>query len=76
MSPIVNEARQKYRGRVNFVDANLDQPGGKEIAQKHNVIGYPVLLLLDGKGKQANILRGVFPFPVLEKALNELLAGK
>lgn len=76
MSPIVNEAKRSYKGRVNLVDANLDRPKGKELAKEHNVIGYPTLLLLDSDGDQVNVLRGVIPLSVVENAFDELIAGE
>ena len=76
MSPIVNEARKNYKGQVNLVDANLDQHGGKELAREHSVTGYPTLLLLDGDGNQVNVLRGVIPLSVVEKAFDELIDGE
>lgn len=76
MIPIVNEARKNYRGRINFVDANLDQPSGKELAKEHDVVGYPVLLLLDGDSNRVNVLQGVFPLSTIENALDELIAGE
>ena len=76
MSPIVNEARQKYKGQVNYVDANLDESSGKELAKEHGMIGYPILLFLDSQGNQVNVLRGVLPLSVVEDAFEELIAGE
>ncbi len=74
MSPIVTEARQNYRRRINFVDANLDLPRGKELATEHGVVGYPILLFLDGDGNRVNILRGVLPLSVIEQTIENLIA--
>jgi len=76
MSPIVNEARKHYRGRINFVDANMDQQSGKELAKQYQVIGYPTLLLLDSKGNKVSTLRGVMPLALIEKEFENLLAGE
>ena len=70
----MNEARQNYRRRINFVDANLDRPRGKELATEHGTLGYPILLFLDGDGNQVNILRGVLPSSIIEQAIEDLLA--
>ncbi len=72
----MNEVRKNYREQINFVDADLDQPSGKELAREYNIVGYPVLLLLDGDGKRVSTLRGVMPLSTVEKVLDELVAGE
>lgn len=74
MSPIVYEAQKRYRGRINFIDANLDDQRGKELSKEYGVIGYPTLLLLDSKGNKVSTLRGVMPLALVEQAFDELLA--
>lgn len=74
MSPIVHEAQKRYRGRINFIDANLDDQRGKELSKEYGVIGYPTLLLLDSKGNKVSTLRGVMPLALVEQAFDELLA--
>jgi thiol:disulfide interchange protein len=76
MSPIVNEARKQYRGKVNYVDANLDQPSAKELAKEHGMIGYPILLFLDSEGNRFNVLRGVLPLSVVEQAFEDVIANE
>jgi thioredoxin-related protein len=74
MTPIVNGIRGDYRRKLNFVYASLDEKSGKDLARRHGVIGYPVVLLLDGEGNKANTIRGVAPRAVLEQAIDELYA--
>lgn len=70
----MHEAQKRYRGRINFIDANLDDQRGKELSKEYGVIGYPTLLLLDSKGNKVSTLRGVMPLALVEQAFDELLA--
>lgn len=72
----MNEARRNYRGQINFIDANLDEPKGKELASRYGIANYPILLFLDGDGNQVSLLQGVFPLSIVKKACDELIAGK
>ena len=74
MTPIVNGIKSHYNRELSFVYACLDEKSGQDVARQHGVEGYPVVLLLDSKGKRENIIRGVFPRPVLEGAIDQLLA--
>ena len=73
MTPIVNGIRSDYRRKLNLVYACLDKQGGKDLARQYEVQGYPIVLLLDSEGNKANIIRGVAPRAVLEKAIDDLL---
>ncbi|MFQ5857797.1 MAG: hypothetical protein ACE5LU_19505 [Anaerolineae bacterium] len=76
MTPIVNGIRSDYRRKLNFVYASMNEQSGKDLARQHEVWGYPIVLLLDSEGNKANIIRGVVPRAVLEKAIDDLLAGE
>ncbi len=74
MNPIVDGIRQKYRRQLNVVYVSMDQSEGKELARERGVFGTPTFLLLDSEGNQVSILRGSLPLPVLEQAIEDLIA--
>jgi len=74
MNPIVDGIRQKYRKQLNVVYVSLDRPDGKKLAKQYGVYGTPTFLLLDSEGNQESILRGSLPLPVLEQAIEDLIA--
>lgn len=53
---------------------SMDQSEGKELARERGVMGTPTFLLLDSEGNQVSILRGSLPLPVIEQAIEELIA--
>ncbi len=74
MNPIVDGVRQKYRRQLNVVYVSMDRPDGKKLAKEYGVFGTPTFLLLDSEGNQVNILRGSLPLPVIEQAIEDLIA--
>ena len=74
MTPIVNGIKREHRGRLNVVYVSMDQPAGKKLAKQHGVVGTPTILLLDGEGGRVNVLRGLLPPPLIEQAVQDLLA--
>ena len=74
MKPIVNGIRSDYRRELNFVYASLDGQRGQDLARQHGGRGYPTVLLLDSEGNRVNIIPGVAPRAVLEKAIDDLHA--
>ncbi len=74
MNPIVDGIRQKYRKQLNVVYVSLDRSGGKKLAKQYGVFGTPTFLLLDSEGNQVSILRGSLPAPVIEQAIEDLIA--
>lgn len=76
MTPIVNGIRSDYRRKLNFVYASMNEQSGKDLARQHEVWGYPIVLLLDSEDNKVNTIRGVVPRAVLEKAIDDLLAGE
>jgi len=70
----VDGIRQKYRRQLNVVYVSMDQSEGKELARERGVMGTPTFLLLDSEGNQVSILRGSLPLPVIEQAIEELIA--
>jgi len=74
MNPIVDGIRQKYSRQLNVVYVSMDQSDGKELARQQGVFGTPTFLLLNSEGNQVSILRGSLPAPVIEKAIEDLMA--
>ena len=74
MNPIVDEVRREYGGKISFEYVNMDDRSGREKATELGIIGYPNLLLLDSKGNEYRVLKGVVPKEALARALDELLA--
>jgi thiol-disulfide isomerase/thioredoxin len=76
MTPIVNDIEQKYGKQLDVTYAELEQEEGKQLARQHGVIGFPILLLLDGEGERANLFQGVVPQAVVEGAIDDLLLNE
>ena len=74
MNPIVDGIEQKYKRHIDLVYVRVDETDGKELAREYGVMGTPTFLLLDSDGTQVSILRGSLPAPVIEKAIEELIA--
>ena len=74
MNPIVDGIEQKYKRHIDLVYVSVDETDGKELAREYGVMGTPTFLLLDSDGTQVSILRGSLPAPVIEKAIEELIA--
>jgi thioredoxin-like negative regulator of GroEL len=74
VTPIVDGIKREYRGRLSVVYVSLDRADGKELAKEYGVVGTPTILLLDSEGNQVNVLRGAFPAPLIEQAVEDLLA--
>jgi thiol-disulfide isomerase/thioredoxin len=74
MNPIVDGIEQKYKRHIDLVYVSVDEAEGKELAREYGVIGTPTFLLLDSEGTQVSVLRGSLPAPVIEKAIEDLIA--
>jgi thioredoxin-related protein len=74
MNPIVDGIGQKYQRHIDLIYVSVDESEGKELAREYGVIGTPTFLLLDSEGTQVNILRGSLPAPVIEQAIEDLIA--
>ncbi len=74
MNPIVDGIEQKYKSQVEVVYVSVDESDGKKLARESGVMGTPTFLLLGSEGAQVNVLRGSFPAPVIEKAIEDLIA--
>jgi thioredoxin-related protein len=74
MTPIVNRIRSDYRWKLNLVYASLEEQSGQDLARQYGIRGYPIVLFLDSEGNKVNVIQGVVPHVVLEKAIDDLLA--
>lgn len=76
MKPIVDQIKSAHRGELKVVYATLEDEEGKQLADQHGILGFPVVLLLDAEGERANLLRGVVPQPALERAVLDLIEAQ
>ena len=76
MKPIVDQIKSAHRGELEVVYATLEDEEGKQLADQHGILGFPVVLLLDAEGGRANLLRGVVPQPALEQAVADLISSQ
>jgi thioredoxin-like negative regulator of GroEL len=74
VTPIVDGIKREYRGRLNVVYVSMDRADGRELAKQYGVVGTPTVLMLDSEGNQVNVLRGAFPAPLIERAVEDLLS--
>jgi len=71
----VDGVQNSYGRRVNFVYIDVSTPDGKKLVRDYGAMGTPTFVLLDKAGNQIYMIQGVQPRAVLEKALDEVLAG-
>jgi len=76
LMPKVNDLEQDYRGQLGVIYVSMDEAEGRDIAGEHGVLGTPTILLLDGEGEQFQVLRGSIPTPLIEQAVEDLLAAE
>jgi thioredoxin-like negative regulator of GroEL len=57
--PIVNGIEREYRAQLNVVYVSMDEQEGVDVARDLGIMGTPTILLLDEKGEQINVIRGV-----------------
>ena len=57
-----------------MVYVRIDRSNGKELAKQYGIEGVPTILLLDSEDNQVNVLRGSLPQPLIERAVEDLLA--
>jgi thioredoxin 1 len=50
-APIFARSKATYASKADFQSLDLDTPEGKAFANKYNVVGVPVVVILDGNGK-------------------------
>lgn len=70
----MNGIQSKYKGQLIVLFVSVDDSSGKELARQHGVYGTPTILLLDTEGNQMNVLRGSLPTPLIEQAVEDLVA--
>jgi thioredoxin-related protein len=76
MNPIVDGIAQKYKRHIDVVYVSVDESEGKELSRQYGVIGTPTFLLLDSEGNEVSVLRGSLPAPLIEQAIEDLIAKK
>ena len=76
MTPVVDEIKRAHRGELKVVYATLEDETGRVLADQYGIIGFPVILLLDGDGERVSLLRGTVPQPALEQAVQALVQAE
>ena len=55
----MNGIEREYRAQLNVVYVSMDEQEGVDVARDLGIMGTPTILLLDEKGEQVNVIRGV-----------------
>ena len=55
----MNGIEREYRAQLNVVYVSMDEQEGVDVARDLGIMGTPTILLLDEKGEQINVIRGV-----------------
>lgn len=71
MHPMFERLAEKYRGKINFIQIDIDQLD--KVSQKYEVRGIPAFILLNKEGREADRLVGSQEEYVIEGALNKLI---
>jgi cytochrome c-type biogenesis protein len=75
MAPVVAAAERDCAGQaVKVVRIRVDQPGGRELARRHGVMGVPTFVFVDGGGAEAARLVGEQTLATLEQTI-QVLSG-
>ncbi len=76
MRPAVRAMQEKYRGRVNFWDVDVDNAASRSLIRRYNVQFIPYTVLLDARGRTFRILEGLRTREELDGAIQALLANQ
>ena len=58
LKPIIEKARAKYKGKVEFLTVDINNPAASELMKQYNVSSVPTLIFLDSKGNLVSFSSG------------------
>ncbi len=73
MKPFVQDMEQKYGDQVTFWEIDVDNIGSGPLNRQYQVVGIPLVVLLDAQGKTVQRLEGYRPEAELDAAITALL---
>jgi thioredoxin-related protein len=76
MRPFVQRVEEFYQGRVDFHVLNVDHLSSRDLMNKYQVTGIPLIVLLDAQGEVFEILLGYQTEDQLFAAVERLLAAQ
>ncbi len=76
MEPIVDEVREKYSDRIEFVLLDITRSENDEIATKYRVYLTPTFVITDENGKEKDRLIGEVTKKTLETFITKSLKEK
>ncbi|PJF37127.1 MAG: hypothetical protein CUN49_01950 [Candidatus Thermofonsia Clade 1 bacterium] len=76
MRPAVRAMQEKYKGRVNFWDVDVDNSASRPLIRRYSVQFIPYTVLLDSRGRLFRVLEGLQTREELDRAIQALLANE
>jgi thiol-disulfide isomerase/thioredoxin len=73
MKPFVADMEEKYGDRVTFWEIDVDNMASGPLNREYQVVGIPLVVLLDAEGKTVQRLEGYRPEAELDAAIGALL---
>jgi thioredoxin-like negative regulator of GroEL len=73
MKPFVKDMEEKYSDRVTFWEIDVDNMASGPLNRQYQVVGIPLVVLLDAQGKTVQRLEGYQPEAELDAAIGALL---
>lgn len=70
----MNGLEKKYSGQFKFERANVDTPGGKQLARRHGIIGQPTIIMFDRSGQEVRRLIGEHTADRFQQEIERILA--
>jgi len=70
MAPVFEEIAEKFKGKAEFAKVNIDE--NSEIANKHNIVSIPTIVIFKDK-KEKNRITGTVSAEQLEEKLRSLI---
>ncbi len=57
-APIFHKAEAEYKGRIEFLSLNAEEPRNAAIVRRYNLHGYPTIIFLNAAGRVVDRLEG------------------
>lgn len=73
LKPTFEALEAKYKGQVDMMSLDAEDPANKALVDQYNVVAYPTLIFIDSNGKKVDEAAGVLPKAELERRVHKLL---
>lgn len=74
LKPIFDSVEHEYKGKVDMISLDAEDPANKAIVEKYQIFGYPTLVFVDSLGRKVDEATGLVPKTELERRVKKLLS--